>query len=86
MEVKIVRVYYSCLWLRVCCFGRYGVYRNVGPALSCCILGRGVVQAYSRRLPTEAAHVRARLKSCGICGEQSRTATLLVPQFSPPII
>jgi hypothetical protein len=32
-----------------------------------------IAQAVSRQLPTAAAHVRAQLKSCGICGGQSDT-------------
>jgi hypothetical protein len=32
---------------------------------------RAIAQAISRWLPTAAAHVRARVWSCGICGGQS---------------
>jgi hypothetical protein len=34
-------------------------------------LGRVIVQAVSRWLPTAAARVRARIWSCGLCGGQS---------------
>jgi hypothetical protein len=34
-------------------------------------LGRAIAQAVSRRLPTAAAQLRARVWSCGICGGQS---------------
>jgi hypothetical protein len=30
--------------------------------------GRAIAQVVSRRLPTAAARVRARFRSCGICG------------------
>jgi hypothetical protein len=36
-------------------------------------LGRAIAQAVSRQLPTAAAWVRPRVKSCGICGGQSGT-------------
>jgi hypothetical protein len=50
--------------------------------------GRAIDQAVSRRLPTAAARVRARLKSCGICGGQSVTGThfLRVLLFPLPIL
>jgi hypothetical protein len=35
--------------------------------------GRAIAQEVSRWLPTAAARVRARIKSCGICGGQSGT-------------
>jgi hypothetical protein len=35
------------------------------------IQGRAIAQAVSGWLPTAAARVRARVRSCGICGEQS---------------
>jgi hypothetical protein len=46
-----------------------------------------IAQAVSRRLPTTAARVRARVRSCGICGRQSgtRAGFLRVLQFPPPI-
>jgi hypothetical protein len=37
--------------------------------------GRAIAQAVSRRLPTATARVRARVRSCGICGGQSGTGT-----------
>jgi hypothetical protein len=40
---------------------------------SCCV--RVVAQAVSCLLPTAAARVRARVRSCGICGGQSCTVT-----------
>jgi hypothetical protein len=36
--------------------------------------GRAIAQAISRRLPTSAARVRARVWLYGICGEQSGTS------------
>jgi hypothetical protein len=35
--------------------------------------GRAAAQAVSGRLPTAAARVQARVRSCGICGGQSGT-------------
>jgi hypothetical protein len=35
--------------------------------------GRAIAQAVSRRLPTAAVQIRARVESCGICVEQSVT-------------
>jgi hypothetical protein len=48
--------------------------------------GRAVAEAVSRRFAT-AARVRARVWSCGICGEQSSTGTgsLRVLRFPLPI-
>jgi hypothetical protein len=37
------------------------------------IQGRAIAQAVSRRLPTAAMRVRARVRLCRICGEQSGT-------------
>jgi hypothetical protein len=37
------------------------------------MFGRAKAQAVSRRLPTAAARIRARVKFCGICGGQSGT-------------
>jgi hypothetical protein len=42
---------------------------------NCGALGRAIAQAVSRWLPTAAARVRAQVRSCGICGEQSGTGT-----------
>jgi hypothetical protein len=36
-------------------------------------IGRAIVQAVSRRLPTAAVQVRVQVRSCGICGGQSST-------------
>jgi hypothetical protein len=49
--------------------------------------GRATAQAVSRRLPTAATRVRARVSSCGICGEQSGAGTgfLRVLRFPLPI-
>jgi hypothetical protein len=50
--------------------------------------GRVVAQGISVRLPTAAARVRARAKSCGICGGQSRTGAgiLRILRFPLPLI
>jgi hypothetical protein len=50
-------------------------------------LGRAIAQAVNRQLPTAAAWVRARIRSCGICGEQSGTGAgfLRVLWFPLPI-
>jgi hypothetical protein len=51
------------------------------------LLGRAIAQAVSRRLPTAAARVRARVRLCGICGGQSGTGAglLRVLRFPLPI-
>jgi ribosomal protein S14 len=48
---------------------------------------RAMAQAVSRRLPNTAARVRARVRSCEICGAQSGTAArfLRVFRFTLPI-
>jgi hypothetical protein len=60
--------------------------------IPCVLLGRAIAQAVSRRLPTAAARVRARVWSCGICGGQSGTGAgflrvlrFPLPIFIPPI-
>jgi hypothetical protein len=54
-----------------------------------CILfiGRAIAQAVSRWFPTAVARVRARVRSCGICGGQNGTGAgfLREHQFSLPI-
>jgi hypothetical protein len=49
---------------------------------------RGIAQAVSRRLPTAAARIRARVRSYGVCGGQSGILSgfLLVLQFPLAII
>jgi hypothetical protein len=49
--------------------------------------GRAMSQAVSRRLPNEAARVRAQVRSCEICGGQcgTRAGFLGVLQFPLPI-
>jgi hypothetical protein len=49
--------------------------------------GRAIAQAFSRRLPTAAARVRARVRLCGIRGEQRGTGAgfLRVLRFHLPI-
>jgi hypothetical protein len=55
------------------------------------VLGRAVAQAVGRRFPAEAAQVRARVRTCGICGGQNGSGAgfLQVLRFSlqsiPPI-
>jgi hypothetical protein len=58
----------------------------------CGIGGRTIAQAVSRRLPTAATRVRARVWSCGICVRQSdagagflRVLGFPLPIFIPPI-
>jgi hypothetical protein len=50
--------------------------------------GRAIAQAVNRWFPTAAARVRARVRSCGICGGQSGTGAgfLRVPRFLLPSI
>jgi hypothetical protein len=50
--------------------------------------GRAVSLAVSRRIPTAAAKVRARVRSCGICGGRSDTVAgfLRVLRFPLPSI
>jgi hypothetical protein len=47
-----------------------------------------IAQAVSRRLPTAATRVRAQVRSCRICGEQSgtRAGFLRVLRFPQPIL
>jgi hypothetical protein len=51
-------------------------------------LGRAIAQAVSRRLPTAEARVRAKVRSCGICGGQSGTGAgfLRVLRFPLPVL
>jgi hypothetical protein len=49
----------------------------------CC--GRAIVHGVSRRFPTAAARVRARVRSCGFCGEQSDTAAGFLRVFRFPL-
>jgi hypothetical protein len=55
---------------------------------SICQIGRAIVQAVSRRLPTVAARVRSQVRSRGICGGQSGTgaSVLRVLWFPLPIL
>jgi hypothetical protein len=46
--------------------------------------GRAIAQAVSRRLPTMAVRVRARVISCGICGGQSGMGQVFSEHFSFP--
>jgi hypothetical protein len=52
------------------------------------VLGRDIAQAVTRRLLIAAAEVRAQVRSCGICGEQSGAGVgfLRVPRFPLPIL
>jgi hypothetical protein len=51
-------------------------------------MGRARAHALSPRLPTAATWVRARVRSCGICGGQSGIGTglLQVLRFPVPIL
>jgi hypothetical protein len=51
-------------------------------------VGRAIAQAVSRRRPTAAARVRAKVSSCGICGVQSGTGVgfLRVLRFPLPVL
>jgi hypothetical protein len=55
--------------------------------VSMVILGSAIDQAVSRGHLTAAARVRARVWSCGFCGEQSGTGTvfLRLPRFLLPV-
>jgi hypothetical protein len=44
-----------------------------------------IAQAVSRQLPTAAARVRARFRSCGICVGRSGTGTGFVRVFQLPL-
>jgi hypothetical protein len=47
-----------------------------------------MAQAFIWRIPNAAAWIRAKVRSCGICGEQSDTGAgfLLVLRFPLPIL
>jgi hypothetical protein len=51
-------------------------------------IGRAIIQAVSHWLPTAAARVRSRVRSCGTCGGRSGTGAgfLLVFRFPLPIL
>jgi hypothetical protein len=58
------------------------VYRKLYEYSLCSVQCRVIAQAVSRRLPTAAARVRVRVRSCGICGGQSGTGAGFPCQFS----
>jgi hypothetical protein len=52
------------------------------------LVGCAIAQAVSHRLPTAAVRVRAKVRSCGICGGQSGTragylGVFLIPPTAP---
>jgi hypothetical protein len=62
-------------------------YHNTTFSCSKISEGRAIAQAVSRRLPTAAAQIRVRFRSCRICGGQSGTGAgfLRVLRFPMPI-
>jgi hypothetical protein len=98
---KSGRIFEGRLWLRKGCFANLigsevltavVIKRSVFWSVMCNPTlqrkGRAIAQAVSRWLPTAAAWVRARVRSCGICGEQSGTgaAFLRILRFPLPIL
>jgi Ni,Fe-hydrogenase I cytochrome b subunit len=69
-----------CLYVAV-------LFRNYFQECSNSNAGRAIAQAVSRRLPTAAARVQARVRSYAICGEESGTGAgfLQVLRFPLPI-
>jgi hypothetical protein len=65
--VSLKPVGYQAKWLTLNCDVRRG--RKTGRVID----GRAVARAVRGRLPTAAARIPSRIKSCGICGEQSGT-------------
>jgi hypothetical protein len=76
-------------------FSCIGVHESVNSVAILCrcassfieLVGRAIAQAVSCWLPTATARTRARVRSCGICGEQSGTGAgfVQVLGFSLPI-
>jgi hypothetical protein len=48
--------------------------------------GRATAQAVSRRLPTAAPRIRAKVTSCGICGGQSGTGASFLRVLLFPLL
>jgi hypothetical protein len=66
---------------------REGNTKRTGRYTDSCFIGRAIAQPVSRWLPTEAARVRSRVWSSGICGGQSGAGAgfLRVLRFPLPI-
>jgi hypothetical protein len=65
----------TCFWM----LSKYGfIYTKY---LSNGYLGRAIVRAVSRWLPTAAPRVRARIWSSGICGEQSGAGAVFFSEY-----
>jgi hypothetical protein len=46
---------------------------------------RAIAQAISRWLPNSASRVRAKVRTCGVCGGQSNTGAGFLRVFRPPL-
>jgi hypothetical protein len=84
MTFLYILVYLICL---ISCYRKMCLERKPESHNLFFVVGSAIVQMVSRRLPTAAARVRGRVRSCGICGEQSGSGTgfLRVLRFLMPI-